>query len=133
MKLYLLILLILILQNSAFGYKSQAYSDPERGDSMNESPIIQRTEGFLSKSVPIEILNGNNKRLFTGDNNRFFDVSFEEKLTGTTKMRGFGEKENKDSGVKPKIIQKLDFVSDKAAMKTLNGIVDEINFMNKLS
>ena len=131
----------------AAGIKHQTYQDPDRlfdlsvsfdaglskRDAMNYDPVIQRSEGFLSKTVPVQILTGNN-RLFKANNNRFFDVKFEEKLTGSTLSRdSITNKENDFHSVNPKIIQKLDFVSDNTVMKTLDGIVGDIDFVDKLN
>lgn len=139
-------LLILFLVSLGSGLKHQTYQDPDRlfdlsvsfdaglskRDPMND-PVIQRSEGFLSKTVPVQILTGNN-RLFNASNNRFFDVKFEEKLTGNTVSKEMGtNKENDFHRVNPKIIQKLDFVSDNTVMKTLDGIVGEIDFVDKFN
>ena len=143
MKLNFLILFVVSLVSC---FKHQAYQDPDRifdlsvsfdaglskRDPIND-PVIQKSESFLSKSVPVQILTGNN-RLFKADNNRFFDVKFEEKLTDKTLSKNPEmNKENASHTVKPKIIQKLDFVSENTVMKTLNGIVDDINFVDKLN
>ena len=140
-------LLILFLVTLGAGFKHQTYQDPDRlfdlsvsfdaglskRDPLND-PVIERSEGFLSKTVPVQILTGNN-RLFKANNNRFFDVKFEEKLTGSNTLSKDGRTNNgKDfRSVNPKIIQKLDFVSDNTVMKTLDGIIGEIDFVDKLN
>lgn len=144
-----LTLLILLLCSPALADRHQAYQDPDRLFSLSvsfdpslsqkgplESPQIQQSEGFLSKAVPVRV----NSRLWKGDQGgRFLDVSFEEKLTGKTlnkplNMGTGGIEDNKSSGgLRPKITEKLDFVSESTLMKELSGIVEEIDFVRSFS